>query len=104
MAEEDNYEGPERRFLPTWQEEIERLEKLFAYHYKVDEEMHTRTEVLLEEIRAELATVKDVVTTWNSLKGTAMVLAAVGKGVKWLMLVGGAIAGVFYIIKGGGPR
>ena len=100
--EENDYAGRERRLYPTWQQEVSRLEEQFAKHYQIDEDMHTRTERLLEAIHEDMQTVKEIVSAWNNLKGAGMVLQFMGKMVKWAAGIAAACGGLYLLFKGGG--
>lgn len=90
----------ERRKSPTWQEEIARLEGMFAEHYKADEEMHHLTNSLLTEIQADMKSIKEIVLAWNNMKGFATVMRFAGALVKWFGGVAAATVGLWLLLKG----
>lgn len=103
----------DRRTPPSIELELAMLKQTYHEHYVRDEQMHAETAAVLRElkdeisreistIKTEIATIKDVVTAWNNVKGFSNVtkflagmlikgsiLASAGYGLMKLLGLGG---------------
>lgn len=117
MSEQFKYDGQKRRVTDTMTpEEIRDLDASFEQcpafsNHMVISTLHEDLKRILEAQReqkqlqeeqaAELKKVAEILEAWNNAKGFVKTVRMIGEVSKWLVIVGGSMAAIWYFLHSG---